>query len=67
MQPCLPYAVEMSVPATALPMMTDFVNRLLHLKASVLPLRALLLLPLGEKVCANSPEAKKKVFSFFLP
>ena len=66
MQPFLPYPVEMSVPAAAWPMMSDFVNHLLHLKVDVLPLHAMLVLPLGEKLCTNSPEAKWSLPSAFL-
>lgn len=65
-QPFLPYSVETSVPASAQPMMPDFVNHLLHLKVSVLLLHVMLLLLLGEKLCASCPEGKLSTTSSFL-
>lgn len=47
-------------------MMPDFVNHLLHLKVSVLLLHVMLLLLLGEKLCASCPEGKSSMTSSFL-
>lgn len=66
MKPFLLYPVEVSVPVAALSVTPDFVNHSLQLKVSVSPLCAALLLPLREKLCANSPEAKWSLTSAFL-